>query len=223
MIIAAAKPDVMGRSLLEVERKVLVQTMENHMSIKTLTRILLLAACATPLYAADPPAGSGTSDHGLYVDSREAYQMKTGEGGREVLLVDVRDRSRRRLPASPRRVDVNIPFMTSNRQKWNEQKNVFAMEVNADFEPALARALAARKLSKDNAILLMCRSGGERGAPSARMLEGKGYQRVYVVVDGFEGDTVKEGERKNWRLVNGWKNSGLPWSYTLNKAKFQNP
>ena len=42
---------------------------------------------------------------------------------------------------------------------------------------------------------------------------------VYVVTDGFEGDTVKEGDKKNWRLVNGWKNSGLPWGYTLNKGE----
>jgi hypothetical protein len=65
----------------------------------------------------------------------------------------------------------------------------------------------------------MCRSGGERGAPSAKALEGKGYQSVYVVVDGFEGDTAKSGERKNWRTVNGWKNAGLPWSYALNPDK----
>ena len=43
------------------------------------------------------------------------------------------------------------------------------------------------------------------------------------MVDGFEGDTVKDGEKKNWRLVNGWKNSGLPWSYALNKAKMYLP
>ena len=71
--------------------------------------------------------------------------------------------------------------------------------------------------------ILLCRSGGERGAPSAKALDGKGYKQVYVVVDGFEGDTVKDGEKKNWRLVNGWKNSGLPWSYALNKAKMYLP
>jgi hypothetical protein len=38
-------------------------------------------------------------------------------------------------------------------------------------------------------------------------------------VDGFEGDAIKEGDRKNWRLVNGWKNSQLPWGYQLNKQK----
>jgi hypothetical protein len=53
--------------------------------------------------------------------------------------------------------------------------------------------------------------------------DGKGYKQVDVVVDGFEGDTVKEGDKKNWRLVNGWKNSGLPWSYSLNKSKMYPP
>ena len=94
------------------------------------------------------------------------------------------------------------------------------MEINADFEAGIAKALAAHNLTKESPILLMCRSGGERGAPSAKMLEGKGYTQVYVVTDGFEGGTVKEGDKKNWRLVDGWKNSGLPWGYTLNKAKF---
>lgn len=65
----------------------------------------------------------------------------------------------------------------------------------------------------------MCRSGGTRGAPSAKMLEGKEYKNVYVVTDGFEGGKIKQGEKKSWRLKNGWKNSGLPWSYKLNKDK----
>ena len=51
------------------------------------------------------------------------------------------------------------------------------------------------------------------------MLDGKGYEKVYVVVDGFEGGTLKDGPKKGWRLKDGWKNSGLPWSYKLNKEK----
>jgi hypothetical protein len=39
------------------------------------------------------------------------------------------------------------------------------------------------------------------------------------VVDGFEGDTAKDGPNKGKRAVNGWKNSGLPWSYQLDKEK----
>jgi hypothetical protein len=39
------------------------------------------------------------------------------------------------------------------------------------------------------------------------------------VVDGYEGDKVKDGAQKGQRLVNGWKNTGLPWSYQLEKTK----
>jgi len=67
-------------------------------------------------------------------------------------------------------------------------------------------------LDKSAPIILMCRSGGTRGAPGAKMLEGKGYENVYVVTDGFEGGKIKQGEMKIWRTKNGWKNAGLPWS-----------
>ena len=187
---------------------------------KTLSISIFAIASISPLFAADAPKDpSRQTSWGLYVDSREAYQMKTGERGAEVLFVDVRDPIEIMFTGFTDVVDVNVPYMASNRQKWNDKKNVYAMEVNPAFEAQVAKALADRKLSKDSPVVLMCRSGGERGAPSAKMLEGKGYKQVYVVTDGFEGDTVKDGDKKNWRLVNGWKNSGLPWGYTLNKAK----
>jgi rhodanese-related sulfurtransferase len=187
---------------------------------KTLSIAIFAIASISPLFAADAPKDpSRQTSWGLYVDSREAYQMKTGERGTEVLFVDVRDPIEIMFTGFTDVVDVNVPYMSSNRQKWNDKKNVYAMEVNPAFEAQIAKALADRKLSKDSPVVLMCRSGGERGAPSAKMLEGKGYKQVYVVTDGFEGDTVKDGDKKNWRLVNGWKNSGLPWGYTLNKAK----
>lgn len=187
---------------------------------KTLSIAIFAIASISPLFAADAPKDpSRQTSWGLYVDSREAYQMKTGERGTEVLFVDVRDPIEIMFTGFTDVVDVNVPYMSSNRQKWNDKKNVYAMEVNPAFEAQVAKALADRKLSKDSPVVLMCRSGGERGAPSAKMLEGKGYKQVYVVTDGFEGDTVKDGDKKNWRLVNGWKNSGLPWGYTLNKAK----
>ena len=154
----------------------------------------------------------------LYLDSREAFEMKKAKGD-QMLLVDVRDPIEIMFTGFSDAVDVNVPFMTANRSKWNGKKSVFLMEKNPDFEPDIARALEARGLPKDTPVVLMCRSGGTRGAPSAKALWGKGYGQVYVVVDGFEGGTIKEGDRKNWRLKNGWKNAGLPWSYKLNREK----
>jgi rhodanese-related sulfurtransferase len=65
-------------------------------------------------------------------------------------------------------------------------------------------------MDKDDAII-MCRSGGTRGAPSTKLLEGRGYKNVYVVTDGFDGSKTKSGDKKGFRLENGWKNSDLPW------------
>ncbi len=39
------------------------------------------------------------------------------------------------------------------------------------------------------------------------------------MIDGFEGDTPKDGERKGQRVVNGWKNANFPWGYKLVKEE----
>ena len=185
-----------------------------------LLAVTLLAAA--PLIAAQaapkPEDPKKQTPWNLYLDAKEAYVMKM-ELGEKALLVDVREPIEIMFTGFTDVADVNVPFMLANRSAWNEKKSVFLMEKNPDFEPGIARALAERGLGKDAPVILMCRSGGTRGAPSANALWSKGYDRVYVMVDGFEGGTVKEGPQKNWRLKNGWKNAGLPWSYKLNKEK----
>lgn len=182
---------------------------------------IALSACAatSAIAAPEPKSADRQTPWKLYVDSKEAFAMKKDKGDK-VLLVDVRDPVEIMFTGFASTVDVNVPFMTANTAKWNPKRPVFQMEVNANFEAQIGKALADRGLPKTAPILLMCRSGGERGAPSAKLLWGKGYDNVYVVVDGFEGDTVKDGERKGWRLVDGWKNAGLPWSYALDQKKF---
>ncbi|HDP90172.1 MAG TPA: sulfurtransferase [Thioalkalivibrio sp.] len=183
------------------------------------TLFLILAATVSTAQAAPAPADPARqTPWGLYLDAREAHAMKTGRGD-AVLFIDVRDPIEIMFTGFTDVVDINIPILLANPSKWHPSKPVFAMEENPDFEPMVAAALAERGLDKSTPVILMCRSGGERGAPSARALHGKGYEQVYVVVDGFEGGTLKEGERAGWRLVNGWKNSGLPWSYQLNREK----
>lgn len=180
---------------------------------------LICASSFQTIAAPAPETPERQTSWGLYVDSREAYELKTGPEGKKVLFVDVRDPIEIMFTGFTDTVDINIPFLISNPRKWNDKKSVFAMEPNKRFEEQIYKTLTAHGLGKDDKIVLMCRSGGERGAPSAKALEGKGYKQVYVVVDGFEGDTVKDGAKKNWRLVNGWKNSGLPWGYKLDRQK----
>ena len=187
--------------------------------------LLVLVACmnVTLVFAAEKPTNPKQQTiWNLYVDSKEAYDMKQKLGDK-MLLVDVRDPIEIMFTGFTDVVDINIPFKLANGSVWNNKKPVFLMEVNPDFEAEIAAALEARGLTKEAPVVIMCRSGGTRGAPAIKYLENKGYKQVYVVTDGFEGGKIKEGDRKNWRLKNGWKNSGLPWSYKLNKEKMYFP
>lgn len=170
------------------------------------------------LAAPEPKDPARQTSWRLYVDSKEAFAMKQAQGDK-VVLIDVRDPAEIQFTGFAPAVDAVVPFLRINTKKWNETKSIYLMEKNPQFEAKIAKVLGDRGLTKDTPVLLMCRSGGERGAPSAKELEGKGYSKVFVVVDGFEGDTVRDGERKNWRLVDGWKNSGLPWTYKLDNTK----
>lgn len=175
-------------------------------------------AVASVSAAPEPTNPKRQTQWHLYVNSVEANKMEK-DNGDKVLFVDVRDPIEIMFTGFTNMVDVNIPFKMVNRSTWHAKKPVYQMVTNKNFESDIAVALKKRGMSKDDAVIIMCRSGGTRGAPAANTLWGKGYKKVFVVTDGFEGGTVKEGDHKGWRLKNGWKNSGLPWSYKLNQDK----
>lgn len=155
---------------------------------------------------------------GLYVDSKEAYNLKQ-KHGEKALFIDVRDPVEIQFTGFTDSVDINIPFMVANSQKWDAKKSVLKMEKNPNYVSDIEKILALQGLTKSDIVIVMCRSGGTRGAPAANVLFKEGYKQVYVVTDGFEGSALKEGKNKGWRLKNGWKNSNLPWGYKLNKDK----
>ena len=182
------------------------------------TTILALSFSPIVSSAAKPADPKKQTPWNLYVNSQEAYDLKM-QLGDKVLFVDVRDPAEIQFTGFTDVADVNIPFKLANAKKWNAKKSVLQMEKNPDYEIDLEQALFGKNLTKDNAVIIMCRSGVTRGAPAANVLHDKGFKEVYVVTDGFEGGALKEGDQKGWRLKNGWKNSGLPWSYKLNKDK----
>ncbi|MCW8934625.1 MAG: rhodanese-like domain-containing protein [Gammaproteobacteria bacterium] len=190
--------------------------MKNKMLM--ITAIVVMSINAIAMAAPKPSDPERQTPWDLYVDSKEAYDLKMKLGDK-ALFIDVREPAEIMFTGFTDVVDVNIPFMFVNIKKWHPKKPVLLMEKNPDFARDIEKALIKKGLSKNDAVLIMCRSGGTRGAPAANMLFDKGFKKVYVVTDGFEGGVVKEGDKKGWRLKNGWKNSGLPWSYKLNKEK----
>lgn len=181
--------------------------------------IVSMLAGGVGAHAADAPADpKKQTSWGLYLTAKEAYEMKMSEGD-DVLFVDVREPVEIMFAGYTDVIDANVPFLLVNPSKWHPKKPVFAMEPNPEFANGVLAALEAKGLDKSAPVILMCRSGGTRGAPSAKALEGLGLENVYVVVDGFEGSADKQNPNGPWRLVNGWKNSGLPWGYKLNPEK----
>lgn len=72
--------------------------------------------------------------------------------------------------------------------------------------PRFVRELEA-KTGKDKLILLLCRSG-KRSALAAEAATKAGFQNVFNVLEGFEGDL---NERQQRGEHNGWRHWGLPW------------
>lgn len=188
------------------------------MFLKPLATALTLALALPAFAAPEPEDPKKQTSWGLYLTAREAYEMKQDKAD-AVLFVDVREPVEIMFTGYTDVVDTNVPFLMVNPSKWNPKKPKLAMEPNPDFAAGIMAALETRGLDKTTPVILMCRSGGTRGAPSAKALEGMGLESVYVVVDGFEGSTSKDDPNGPWRRENGWKNSGLPWGYEMNPEK----
>lgn len=181
-----------------------------------------LAAAAAPSFAAEPPSDpSQRTRYGLYLTAAEAYALK--QGPRRVALVDVRDPIEAMFTGVADATDVYVPWMTADRATLDPKKGVYRMVPNPAFAAELAARLAAAGADKTTPLVIMCRSGSTRSAPVADLLHTLGYAEVYSMVDGFEGEPIKAGPHAGVRLVGGWRNSGLPWSYRLPVDKAWTP
>ena len=156
----------------------------------------------------------------LYLSAQEAYDLKTSKPD-EVLFIDVRNRPEIHYIGMADQIDANIPFYFDSTE-WKPKKDgihgTFRKIRNNDFEAAVDNALKSRGLTRESPVIIMCTSGS-RAPHAARALHEAGYKQVYTQVEGFEGIKAKEGKDKGKRVVAGWKNEGLPWSYDLPASK----
>lgn len=161
--------------------------------------------------------GVSTADE-LGLSAKEAYDLAT-RNNEPVLFVDVRDPVEIMFVGFTDTVDINIPYLLVDRTKWEEDKQRFRLYRNPDFIADISKALEERGLDKTATIITMCRSGSERGKPSAQALVDNGFPNARYVLHGFQGSALKEGPHKGFRLKNGWQNSGLPWQSKMNPDK----
>ena len=114
------------------------------------------------------------------------------------LLIDVRSSAEFLFVGHPVGA-VHIPWM--DEPDWT---------VNPDFARQVGASIAGTGpgIQPDTAVvLLICRSG-KRSLEAERMLVDAGFEDIYNVSTGFEGDLDHKHQRGT---VNGWRFDGLPW------------
>ena len=147
---------------------------------------------------------------GLYVTSIEAYEMWKSSPG-QVNIIDVRTPEEYIFVGHPEMAR-NIPLLFVKHQ-WNAERNEPVVEPNSEFINKMKGLF-----SPGDTLLVLCRSGG-RSAIAVNQLAKAGFLKAYNIIDGMEGDKVDDQGSVYFgkRIRNGWKNSGLPWTYDVNQ------
>jgi rhodanese-related sulfurtransferase len=159
-------------------------------------------------FAESPLSSKKQTTLGLYVTAKEAFS-KWHVDSENVVVLDVRT-PEEYIFVGHAPMARNIPVRVLNQELTAKQRRP-VMEPNPDFVSKVKRDYKVT-----DTILVMCRSGG-RSALAVNLLAEAGFQQVYNITDGFEGDAVKDPQSyyNGKRVKNGWKNSGAPWTYKL--------
>ena len=198
----------------------MVRKRENKMNITQILILIFAGLFSFTVLAAEIP-DSVAADHqlpkgkqtalGLYVTAAQAYEKWKSSPGK-VMIIDVRTPEEYAFIGHPEMV-WNIPFAFVTYQR-KEGKTEYGPRMNPDFVAEVKNIAGLT-----DTLLLMCRSGG-RSAKAVNMLAAAGFTDVYNIIDGFEGDKVKDTESVFYgkRMRNGWKNS-VPWVYDIDPEK----
>ena len=175
----------------------------------------ILSSAALVLAGSDVPEKKQTV-LGLYLTAKEAFS-KWHTDSNKVVVLDVRT-PEEYIFIGHAPMARNIPVRLFN-QELTAKKKSSVLEPNPDFVSQVKRDYKV-----GDTILVMCRSGG-RSAMAVNLLAEAGFTRVYNITDGFEGDAVKDPDSyyNGKRVKNGWKNSGAPWTYSIEPDLMYHP
>lgn len=161
---------------------------------------------------------SKRSASGLHLSALEAAAMKQRLGP-QVMMIDIRSRAEAQYVGMAHAVDFLVPMLDFPEfWEWSDQRNEYIQQSNPNFVQDVEQRLAQMGLTKNDPVIVICRSGVRSNAAAGLLFE-MGFKQAYTVIDGFEGDAARDGEQRGQRVVNGWKNAKLPWSYKLEKNK----
>lgn len=142
------------------------------------------------------------------VTPTEAYKM--AKENPHVFIVDVRSRPEYVLVGHPT-IAHHIPLKIWTGKHTSKG---YGMASNPNFGQDLMKTFDP----KTDTLIFMCRSGHRScTATDAAVEAGWPADKVLNMMGGFEGDKVsnKLSAFNGQRLLGGWKNEGLPWTYSV--------
>ncbi|WP_434984141.1 rhodanese-like domain-containing protein [Vreelandella zhaodongensis] len=178
-----------------------------------LATLIALGISVTAIAQAEDAPSYRETQLGLYVTASEAYDLLQQES--DALLIDVRDPVEIKFTGFAEPTAIHVPWVITDTAQFDADSKTWPTVRNASFAEQIRAALEAHQANDDTPIIVMCRSGATRSAPAADLITEMGFSQVYSVSDGFEGGTLAEGDSKGVRARDGWRNSGLPWSYEI--------
>ena len=148
--------------------------------------------------------------------ARDAYAKWKAEAEKPIIL-DVRTPEEFLFVGHPV-MAWNVP-VAAQTYVWDSATGQFPMRPLPDFVSRVEQIA-----QHDDTLLVMCRSGC-RSAQVVETLTRAGFSNVYNITDGMEGDLVNDPNSvfNGQRMVNGWKNSGLPWTYDVDPKRMVLP
>ena len=75
-----------------------------------------------------------------------------------------------------------------------------------------------KRFTQEDILIFICRSG-KRSLKAANLAFKAGFRHVFSIKEGFEGNK----DEKGYRIVDGWKNRRLPYTYQLKKELIYKP
>jgi rhodanese-related sulfurtransferase len=131
------------------------------------------------------------------ISSLQAWEIL--EVDQQAILLDVRTSVEFEYVGHPLNA-LHIPWMDA--PDWNIDA-VFANKVRE----AVSKRTGSDQGPESIAILVICRSG-TRSQAAAEELSRHGFDNLYNIEDGFEGDL---DNNKHRNTINGWRFVDLPW------------
>ena len=174
--------------------------------------ILIVTVMAAFSYAKDATLTYPVKKEGHQggdVTPSQAYKMAMEN--EHVFIVDVRTRPEYVLVGHPTIAHhVPVRFWTGKHSSKG-----YGMTLNENFSDDLKK----RFNPETDTLIFMCRSGGRSCDASNLAAEKANWptDRIFNMMGGFEGDKVKNDYSafNGKRMLGGWKNEGLPWTYTV--------